>query len=513
MALQPFARYRSETKKLAKALKWTDIYHWLVENGYFPESYVLPPCFRVVRRPTHPRLFARVSKTKFSPPLIPQLCSKVHFPKTDLTDRTFGVMHPELHNDIAYHIARNWQTVVDRLIPNDSDVTCYSFPVPITSRQRGRVGRVRSGRMIYEFLGMTEEDLASVAYKYSHIVRADIRNFYPSIYTHSISWALHGKRMIRRAGNRYDFSLLGNRLDKLFQFANDQKTNGIPIGPVVSDIASELIAASVDRELTKAVRKEGIECEMTRFKDDYRVLVADESDGRRLVKLLQGSLKDQDLELAHDKCSIQELPGGLFRQWVSAYHAVHPTKRSHYSWKEFRELYLAVLRIDELHPSTGVIDRFLADMVSKKGHLKVGVTDRNLQKAMSMLLMLGNRRAKSFPKILAVIESVVRSPFGQQHASEITSYLVTYLKRLSADEDGNVYLISWIAYFLVSNNLKSRLTFSPKYKNPITRTVFNNRSLIFRDAPDFGLFQGVRAAGKAHSMLEYLDVFDPASVT
>ncbi len=86
--------HRKETKNLAKALKWPEVYHWLVEHGYFPESYVLPPCFKVTRRPPRPRLFSKVKgnkgKKKFSPALTPRTICSIHFPKTDLTDRTFG---------------------------------------------------------------------------------------------------------------------------------------------------------------------------------------------------------------------------------------------------------------------------------------------------------------------------------------------------------------------------------------------------------------------------------------
>ena len=71
----------------------------------------------------------------------------------------------------------------------------------------------------------------------------------------------------------------------------------------------------------------GLECEMVRFKDDYRILVKDESEGRRIVKALQAALGEFDLELSDDKTSIHVLPEGLFRSWVSLYHAVHPRKR------------------------------------------------------------------------------------------------------------------------------------------------------------------------------------------
>lgn len=499
--------HRNDTRRLAKDLKWEQVYHWLIEHGYFPENYVLPPCFRVSKHPDRPRRFARATKQKFS--LVPKETCNVHFPKTDLTDRTFGIIDPDLHNDIAYHIARNWQTVVDCMIPNDSRVSCYSFPVPVDSKHPGRVGQLRSGRMIYEFIWMTEEDLASSAYRYTHLVRADIKSFYPSIYTHSIAWAIHGKPYIRKANNRWDYTLLGNRLDRLFQYSNDQKTSGIPIGPAVSDIVAEIIAAAVDRTLTESVRKKKLNCEMTRFKDDYRILVRGESAGRSVIKLLQTALKEFDLELAENKTSIHELPEGLFRPWVSLYHSAYPRKRRRLIWKEFRELYLAVLRIDKRHPGTGVIDRFLADIVSKSGRLRVRLSPQTLLKAMSMLIMLGNRRSKAFPKILAIIESVLRSPFGQQHTDDILSYIDFHLEALSEDEERNAYLISWLAYFVVSNDLKKHLNFKPAYKNPITRSVYNNRGNVFRDSSHFKVFEGCRTVAKKGSMLEHLDVFNP----
>ena len=368
--------HRDVTRQRAKDLKWTQVYHWLIEHGYFPESYVLPPCFRVSQHPARARLFVRPTKKNFK--LVQKETCNVRFPKTDLTDRTFGIIDPDLHNDIAYHIARNWKVVVDCMIPNDSRVTCYSFPVPVDSKHPGRMGQLRSGRMIYEFIWMTEDDLASSAYRYTHLVRADIKSFYPSIYTHSLAWAIHGKRRIRKGNNRWDYRLLGNRLDRLFQYSNDQKTNGIPIGPVVSDIVAEIVAAAVDRTLTKSVLKKNLDCEMTRFKDDYRILVRGESDGHLVIKLLQAALKAFELELAENKTSIHELPEGLFRPWRSLYHAAYPRTLTKLRWQEFRELYLAVLQIDERHPGTGVIDRFLADIISKKsGQLK---SETNLAK-------------------------------------------------------------------------------------------------------------------------------------
>ncbi|MCG2811649.1 MAG: hypothetical protein L6428_09350 [Candidatus Aminicenantes bacterium] len=160
----PIHEHRIATKKLAKSLNKNDIYHWLTQYGYFPECYVLPPCFRVEKRPNKPKVYFKLqNKGKYSPNRTEY--TRIQFPKTELTDRVFGIIHPEIHNDIAYHISKNWAIIIKALFPIESRVTSYSFPIPIHKKHPGRVGFLRSGRMIYEFIGMIDNDIASIAYK------------------------------------------------------------------------------------------------------------------------------------------------------------------------------------------------------------------------------------------------------------------------------------------------------------------------------------------------------------
>tara|TARA_B110000908_G_scaffold169878_1_gene227987 strand:- start:916 stop:2460 length:1545 start_codon:yes stop_codon:yes gene_type:complete len=509
----PIKEHRKATRKLAGTLEKADVYHWLCEHGYFPESYVLPPCFVVDKRPNKPKVYTKVTGggKKYKVPRTE--CLNVHFPKTEYTDRNFGLIHPEIHNDIAYHISTNWLTIVEAMIPKSSQVTSYTFPIPIDSRNPGRVGYLRSGRLIYEFIGMIDDDITSEAYKYSHIVKADIKSFYPSIYTHSIAWAIHGKNFIRKPVNMHSYKLLGNRLDRLFQNASDGCTNGIPIGPVVSDVIAEIVASAVDVLFSKLIKNAGIDCEAVRFKDDYRILTKSETDSKRVIKHLQASLKEFNLELSDEKTTISALPNGLFREWVSKYHAIHPTKKKSYTWKEFRELYLATIQIDKDCPGTGVIERFLADIVDKNGKIKIKVGTFNLQKVISMLIMLGSLRVKAFPKIIAILESILKSNFGSLHQKIIVDYLEEYLITLSEEEERNKYLISWISYFLVSNGLDNLLKVKPKYKDPITSSILNNRGNVFKDCKEHKIFVGCKKMGKKVTMMEHLDVFDPPKIS
>lgn len=508
--VSPIQAHRKATHDLARALKPADVYRWLLEWGYFPEAYVLPPCFRVVEMPKRQKRYFDPKK-KYKG-LTESEYVRVHFPKTELTDRTFGIIDPKIHNDIAYHITRNWKAIVDAMIPRDSIVSSYSFPVPVMRKKPGRMGELRSGRMIYEFIAMTDDALATVAYKYTHLVKADIKSFYPSIYTHSLAWAIHGKRKIREGNkgkNRHDQGFVGNRLDRLFQYANDGCTNGLPIGPVVSDIAAEVIAAAVDSAFSSELKKGKITCEAVRFKDDYRILVSSESEGKQVVKMLQSALKEFNLELSDEKTEISALPDGLFRPWVSSYHLAYPRRLKRLSWKQFRELYLAVVEIDRAYPGTGVIDRFLADITTKEGRLKITIGRFNLEKVVSMLLMLGPLRVKAFPKIMAILEQVIRGGSSSALTGQLVQHLEGYLHRLCGDEPRNKYLISWIAYFLASNDLLKLLKVKPVLKDPIAKLSMSGRGKLFKDAPDFKLIEGVKASGKRVSMFKHLDVFNP----
>ncbi|MEQ9357803.1 hypothetical protein [Coleofasciculus chthonoplastes] len=62
------------TNELVKALTKSDIYDWLVTKGYFPEAYVLTPCFEVTQHPNFGQPYFPVTqhnngKTKFKPDL------------------------------------------------------------------------------------------------------------------------------------------------------------------------------------------------------------------------------------------------------------------------------------------------------------------------------------------------------------------------------------------------------------------------------------------------------------
>ena len=142
-----------------------------------------------------------------------------------------------------------------------------------------------------------------------YILKTDVTDFYPSIYTHSIPWALHGKAVAK--SNR-KMTLLGNRLDAVTRNAQDGQTIGIPIGPDTSLTLSEIILARADQDLLQNQDLQGF-----RYVDDYEFGASTFSEAEQLLSELAAVLSKYELQLNPRKTRILELPEPIDNLWVS----------------------------------------------------------------------------------------------------------------------------------------------------------------------------------------------------
>lgn len=136
----------------------------------------------------------------------------------------------------------------------------------------------------------------------------DIASFYPSIYTHSIPWALHGKDAAKRS--RTDLTLTGNLLDLVVRNGQDMQTMGVPIGPDTSIVFSEIVLSAIDEKL-KPLGTKGF-----RFVDDIEFGFRTLSEAEWAMALLQESASEMELQLNASKSRIVELPAPLEAVWA-----------------------------------------------------------------------------------------------------------------------------------------------------------------------------------------------------
>ncbi len=501
-----------ETRDLASKLNTQDIGEWLVKFGYFPEQYVLPPCFTSEAVSFRRKHYFPLKPRKKSVELKPDSAElvSISFPKSALTHRFFAILDPRHHHDLVCHLVNQWQTLIAHLFHPAIGIYSYSFPIPLTREAPGQVGNSRAGRMIYEFLEMAENGLVTEAHRYSHIVKTDIANFYASIYTHSIAWALHGKPAARTNRNSYD--LLGKILDRLVQNANDHCTNGLPVGPAISDLISEIILAAVDRDCSERLEKEKIDYVGVRFKDDYRFLCHSEEDAKRILSVLQQSMRAYNLTLNEAKSITRTLPEGIYREWTSDYHQHSLRFRRRITYRRFEKSLLAVLAIDQEHPGTGAIDRFISELTSKKRNLKLGLRERERPKTVSLLLLLRKRRPRSFPAVLAVIEAMLEA---YAEDKELRKFVRSSLKKILDECQANVadheYEILWIIYFL-KTVLKSKAKLQAGYTNLFLESLVTETQFFFSSFTGGPLFQIPSLPVSRNHLLRHLAIFQSRSL-
>lgn len=512
-----------QTEKLIKSIDSAKIVEWLLNSGYYPEQYVFPPNFKTInfklKASPYYAIKLKREKHKFSPKLIEKEILNISYPKTELTDRIFGIYHPMYYHDIVWYLNRHLKQIINHLFPKYTKIFSYSFPIPVNENNVGSVGTLRSGRMIYEYLELAEKDLLAESYKYKILLKTDIKNFYPSVYTHTIAWALHTKEKIRNKNER-NLRFCGNIFDVLIQYANDRKTNGIPIGPALSDLIAEILLASIDVLVSKKLRKEDFIA--ARYKDDYFFLINNEDQAKRILKVLQNTFKQFNLFINEEKTEKYALPDGLLRPWMlefnKIWNSIKPDETKKLSFKNFLMVTQEVLKIDSLYPGTGTIDKYLSKLVDKNNNYSLHISFNNVKnkkqavlRTFSLLIHLSLRSKKSFPAVLGVIESIIRAPnslISKSTKDSLISEMQRFSKNLESSPDEHKKL--WWIYFVLSNSiLKSRININGFYKNktPFLDSYKKGDQKFFEDFSDCALFEPVTEKID-FPISRYLDVFN-----
>ena len=149
---------------------------------------------------------------------------------------------------------------------------------------------------IYQFYESYEFQRAEK--RFDNLLKFDISRCFDSIYTHSLSWALNNKKIVKDNLNEYNNSF-GGRFDKIMQQMNYNETNGIVIGPEFSRIFAELILQKIDKNVEKELYKKGyrykVDYDIYRYVDDFFVFYNDEKVKGDILALYKVKLQEYNL--------------------------------------------------------------------------------------------------------------------------------------------------------------------------------------------------------------------------
>ena len=172
--------------------------------------------------------------------------------------RPFQIINPVIYISLINILSEkdNWNEILKRFkeIDKTSVIKCESIPV-IEKEKEKNLNKQSS--QISSWWEKIEQNSIKLSLEYNYLFKTDIINCYAEIYTHSIAWALHTKKVAKEKRN--DKKLLGNNIDKHLRAMSNGQTNGIPQGSVLTDFLAEIILSYSDKLLKEKLEDKKIE--------------------------------------------------------------------------------------------------------------------------------------------------------------------------------------------------------------------------------------------------------------
>ncbi len=188
------------------------------------------------------------------------------------------------------------------------------------------------------------------------MLKADVADFYPTVYTHAVEWALHGKAASKaRLGQKNHQKTFGAELDAAVRSGQDGQTKGLPIGPDTSLVIAEAIMCAVDEELQQEFRDIGRYA--TRWFDDLMVFTSSQSEAEEIVLRWQSILLKYDLMVSTRKTSIFEGPPRLEAPWkVSLAQFILRADSDRKLQNDFYHFFSLAFALAEQYPEAAVMN-------------------------------------------------------------------------------------------------------------------------------------------------------------
>lgn len=309
----------------------------LLHRGYFPKE--LPPAFNtylfavnyeeidkewnIIKVNTPSKVERKLGESTqnyedrlrvFKDPV--SVPTRYSYAKGRISRRCLSILNPVNYLSLALCVESNFQNVSDYFTQSPYSQSVPTYEINIHERCYRPSSR-SVWALTYVKLLLSQGKM--------YEIKLDISQFYPSIYTHSITWAIVGKEIAKEFWRKYsdknipnaitsDEKLynIANELDRLIQRCQDKQTHGIPIGPDSSYFVAEIIATYIDKQLSQSFPNlKGV-----RYYDDYTLFVDTKEDAAVVVYKLQNIIGNLGLSLNESKISISEAPKPFIEDYV-----------------------------------------------------------------------------------------------------------------------------------------------------------------------------------------------------
>ena len=275
-----------------------ELYEGLLAYGFFAEK--LPPVFTAVKFFDYCKTRSDPFESGWDDYITFRTMRNISIP------RLMGIPNPFKYQRLCAELRDDWDKIREHF-HTQTDHQAYRMSRIHIRKEYGEKRIFEMNYKNWRVDGNPESDLLIHDKGTSRfLVKADISTCFPSIYSHSIQWALVGKAESKRT--LHDDTWY-SRIDKACQEMRNGETHGLLIGPHASNLLSEIILTVVDRKLyAKDYR-------YARNIDDYDCYVNTHDEAQRFLRDLEEVLREFDLPLNHKKTKVIELPIGIEKSW------------------------------------------------------------------------------------------------------------------------------------------------------------------------------------------------------
>lgn len=370
--------------------------------------------------------------------------------------RTISFVNPYLYYLLVRDITENgnWEMIKNRMTELQvSWIERLAIPgVPGNPPEKGRPNFAK-GEQILDWWERFEQRSLELSLEYRYMLCTDIADCYPSIYTHSISWALHereeAKKAVQGDTSAKSATELGSTLDKHITSMQSGETLGIPQGSKLFDFIAELVLAYADKNLAKKLGEKDIKgIHVLRYRDDYRIF-SNSLDDLKVVSVVLGQvLNALHLNLNASKTYISEEPLRDAIKKDKLARIERGLDKRRYAGTSIQKQLLLVREFSEEYPNSGSVTIILNN-VKKRIEGQKDFSRENIPVLVAIVVDILMQNQKQCA-ILITILSQLTAQLDSNKRSSVLKQVIQCLKDLP--QVG--YVEIWMTYLLLRQGQK-----------------------------------------------------------
>ena len=344
--------------------------------------------------------------------------------------RPLELMHPAIYVSLINVICEtsNWGDITQRFSEfKGVAVDCCSAPVMPVDNQTDVATQIKS------WWQRVEQQSLRYSLEFSHVLHTDVTDCYGALYTHSISWALHGIEKAKQYRGKN--CLLGNKIDSHIQAGRYGQTNGISQGSVLMDFIAEVVLGFVDQQIYSSLG-EPEDFRILRYRDDYRIFANSDDRAEEILKIISDELRSVGMKLGVSKTFMSKnvIEGSIKPDKLAG---IDLQDLGSTNAKTIQKQLLRLHSFGQRFPNSGALRRLVSDFHVKLSEQIEKPDDLEVQVAIATDIAVVS--PNTFPVIAAILSHLISLSSGNEK-TRLWEKVLKKMKRVPY----NGYLEIWL---------------------------------------------------------------------